>query len=119
MSNSLETRSTGNSIADSLALAIGYAQRLVVGIPDDQFGRFARPGGVAVESNHPAFVLGHLALYPSRIIGQLGGDGPSVAAPDGFEALFSKDAKCLDDVDGSLYPAAEEIKRAFFPAYEA
>ena len=52
-------RSLGNVIADSLQLSIGYADRLLKGVPAERFARFAVVGGQIVESNHPAFVYGH------------------------------------------------------------
>ena len=66
-------RPLGHVIADSLQLSVGYAERLLAGIPAERFARLARFGGEVVESNHPAFVLGHLALYGPRIATQLGG----------------------------------------------
>ena len=104
-------RSLGNVIADSLHLSLGYAQRLLTGVPAARAGRFAAPGGVVVESNHPVFIYGHLSLYAPKILGQIGHPAPSV--PDGFELAFSKDAKCVDDVDGDLYPPLDDVV-AFF-----
>ena len=61
-------RSLGNVIADSLQLSLGYAERLLKNVPADRAGRFAVPGGVVVESNHPAFIYGHLSLYAPKIL---------------------------------------------------
>ncbi|MFM8953891.1 MAG: DinB family protein [Planctomycetaceae bacterium] len=104
-------RSLGNVIADSLQLSVGYAERLVKSVPAERFARFATVGGVTVESNHPAFIYGHLSLYAPKILRQIGHPAPSV--PDQFEVRFSKEATCVDDVDGDLYPAMDEII-AFF-----
>lgn len=111
------SRSLGNIIADSLELCLGYGERLLKDIPQNQFARFATPGGALVESNHPAFVYGHLSLYGPRILSQLSLQGPTV--PSGFEAVFSKDAKCVDDPSGSVYPSMDEITRVFFDGYRA
>ena len=108
-------RSTGNIIADSLQLSVSYAERLLKGLPADRCGRFARVGGTAVESNHPAFVYGHLSLYAPKVLQQLG--HPCPAVPAHFEDLFSKDAQCRDDEDGDLYPPMEEITAFFFEAH--
>ena len=56
------TRSFGNTVADSLDLCLGYTERLLKDVTPANFARFASPGGHVVESNHAAFVLGHLAL---------------------------------------------------------
>lgn len=105
------TRSLGNVIADSLQLSLGYAERLLKNVPAERAARFAAPGGVVVESNHPTFIYGHLSLYAPKILRLIGHPAPPV--PDGFELVFSKDAKCVDDVDGDLYPALDQIV-AFF-----
>jgi len=109
--------STGNVIADSCRLSLSYAEKLLPGIEAERFGRFAIVGGQVVVSNHPAFVLGHLSLYPARILRQLGTDKGTVDVPTGFEAVFSKDAHCEDDPDGSIYPPKDEIVEAFLKGY--
>jgi len=108
-------RSIGNIIADSLQLSVGYAERLLTGVPAERFARFARCGGEVVESNHPAFVYGHLSLYAPRILQQLGHPAPTV--PEHFQHVFSKDAVCRDDEDRDLYPAMEEITAFFFEGH--
>jgi hypothetical protein len=105
------TRSLGNVIADSLHVSLGYAQRLLADVVPDRFARFAAPGGVVVASNHPAFVYGHLSLYAPKILRLIGHPAPPV--PEHFEIRFSKDAACVDDVDGDLYPGRDEIVEFF------
>ncbi|MCA9191219.1 MAG: DinB family protein [Planctomycetales bacterium] len=100
---------SGSVIADAGSMAIRYADRLVAGIPQSRFGRMASPGGIVVCSNHPAFVLGHLCLYPERTLTLLGHDPGDAKAPSHYVEYFSKDAKCIDDVDSGLYPPANEI----------
>lgn len=110
-------RSLGNTIADSLDLCLGYSERLLKDVTSSNFARFASPGGQTVDSNHPAFVFGHLALYAPRILKDLGIQPPAV--PAGFEAVFSKDAKCADDPNGSLYPPMESVVATFFEVYRS
>ena len=110
-------RSQGNVAADSLELCLGYAERLLKDVTPEQFGRFAVVHGQVIESNHPAFVYGHLSLYGPRILSQLGQPGP--VAPEGFEMVFSKDAKCVDDAGGTVYPAMAQVTQAFFDGYKA
>ena len=111
------SRSIGNCIADSLQLTVGYAEKLLSGITPQRFARFATPGGQTIVSNHPAFVLGHLGLYGSRIVEMLGGDAAAVKPPEKFVGVFNKDAKCVDDSDGSVYPAMAEVTETFFGGY--
>jgi hypothetical protein len=110
-------RSLGNIIADSLDLCLGYTERLLKDIPASQFARFAAPGGQSIDSNHPAFVLGHLALYAPRILGDLGQPVPAV--PDAFQSVFSKDAKCADDPAGTIYPSMDAVVECYFSGYRA
>ncbi|MFM9197023.1 MAG: DinB family protein [Planctomycetia bacterium] len=109
------SRSLGNIIADTLQLSVGYAERLLKNIPADRVGRFARCGDKVVESNHPAFVYGHLSLYAPKVLHQIGHPSPGV--PAHFEHLFSKDATCRDDEDGDLYPPMDEITAFFFEGH--
>ena len=108
-------RSLGNVIADSLGVSLGYADRLLGGVSAERFARFASPGGVVVESNHPAFIYGHLSLYAPKVLIQIGHPAPSV--PEQFEMAFSKDAACRDDPDGDLYPAMEAVLDFFHEGY--
>ena len=113
------SRSLGNVIADSLDLGLSYAERLLVGVSADQFARFARPGGQAIESNHAAFVFGHLSLYGPRIVAQLeSGDG-TASLPSEWPDMFSMDASCQDDPTGSIYPPMPRITEQFFSGYRA
>lgn len=109
----------GSLIADSAKLSLEYAEKLIGGVSGEQFGRFADVNGQTIESNHPAFVLGHLSIYPCRIIEDLGGDASSIKPSEKYDALFSPTATCLDDPDGKLYPPMEDIKAKFFAAHHA
>lgn len=109
----------GPMIAASAHLGLGYAERLLKDVTPEQFARFAAIGDTVIESNHPAFIYGHLSLYASRIIEQVGGDASAYLPSAKFEELFSKDAKCVDDPDGSIYPAMDEITSALLGGYRA
>lgn len=108
----------GAIIADAATVSQRYAKRLLVGIPVDRFARFATPGEQMIESNHPAFILGHLSLYPNNVLRLLAADTTSVLPTDRFIALFSKDAKCQDDALGIIYPSLQELSDVFFRSYE-
>ncbi len=110
--------------AQPAALTKRNAERLLVGIPADTFARFARPGGVVVQSNHPAFVFGHLALYPGKAATALAAVGVTAArsipaAPDGWDALFKNGAPCVDDATGTTYPPMRTITDYFYASYNA
>jgi hypothetical protein len=109
------TRSIGHLIADSLGVALGYADRLLKDVPPERFGRFAAPGGVVVASNHPAFIYGHLSLYAPKVLLQIGHPAPPV--PEHFDVVFTKDATCRDDGDGDFYPGMDEVLAFFWEGY--
>ncbi len=107
-------QSLGNSIADSLRLCLRYSEVLLEGVPAERFGKFAVADGKMIESNHGAFIFGHLSLYASEVLKHLGQDAMPI--PDGFEALFSKDAKCVDGSEVDL-PSQEQITKFYFDAW--
>ncbi len=106
-------------IAASARLGLGYAERLLKDVPENQFARFAKVGDTVIESNHPAFIYGHLSLYAPRVVDQLGGDATALLPSAQFEQLFSKDATCVDDPDGSIYPPMDEVTAALLTNYRA
>ena len=111
--------SIGIMIAESAKLSLGYAQNLLKDVPADKFARFAPGQDGLIDSNHPAFIYGHLSLYSPRVVEQLGGDASNLVPTDKFVELFSKDAKCIDDPDGIIYPAMDEITERLVAAQEA
>lgn len=114
MSNSI-----GNIIADSLNLGLGYADRLLKELPADKFARFAPGVDGPIVSNHPAFVFGHLCIYAPRVLEQLGRDASEFSLPETHDGLFSMNAVCQDDPDGSIYPAMDSIVSRFTSSYQA
>ena len=108
----------GQLIAASGNLSISYSERLLTGIKPETFARLARPGGVAIQSNHPAWVFGHLSLYPARILTTLGRPTDGTAYPARYEALFKNGVECRDDTAGSIYPPMAEMTAFFFQGYK-
>ncbi len=112
------SRSLGNIIADSLERTLAYGENLLKDVKPEIFSQFAKPGGVTVESNHGAFIYGHLSLYAPRVVAQLGGDASAIQPTAEFQKLFSHEATCIDDLTGEIYPAMDEITTAFFNSYK-
>ena len=98
---------------------LSLSEALLKGVPADKFARFAAPGGAAVEANHASFVYGHLSIYPSWILSMLGQDASAVTPSDEYKALFEHGKPCLDDVDGTIYPAQGEVVDLFNRSYRA
>jgi hypothetical protein len=107
----------GAMLADAAGVAARYQARLTADIPVERFGRLAETSGSLVQSNHPAFVLGHLALYPAKVMQVLRLDSTQVMVPEEFLPLFSKDATCQDDPDGTLYPSKERLVEVYQQGY--
>lgn len=107
----------GEIIAASNDMGIGYAERLLTDIKAEDFGKFARPGGEVVTSNHPAFIYGHLSLYPKKVISNLDQDASSVEPSEAYTELFSPKATCVDDPDATIYPAKDELVEKMVVGY--
>lgn len=99
-------------------IARGFSERLLVGVTAEQFARKPSVNGKAIETNHPAWVFGHLATYPTKVAAMVGLDGTKLAPPAGFEELFKDGTPCKDDPSGSIYPAMGAITAAFFTAHD-
>lgn len=110
----------GRMIANSGTLALGLADRLVADIPQNQFAR--QPIGInntIINCNHPAFILGHLSIYPQRILTLFGKDPTPAHIPDTYEPLFKAGAQCKDDPAGDIYPPMQDIINHFRAAHQA
>ena len=107
----------GPMIAASARLGVGYAQRLLQDVQPTQFARFAEVESTTIHSNHPAFICGHLSIYAPNIIEQLGGEVSELKPSATFLKLFSKDAECVDDPDGSIFPEMNVIVDALIHGY--
>ncbi len=108
----------GKMLADASSLGPRYVHRLCKDIPAEKFGALATPGSVSVDSNHPAFVIGHLCLYPARVLEFLQVPVGDVAPSENYQKLFSKEAKCVDDSAATLYPNKEELLAFFDLSYQ-
>lgn len=109
----------GQMIAESLQISLRYAEKLAVGVTAEQFGRLIVIDGQPIDSNHPAWVYGHLSLYSSRIIGDLGGDPKPYTPSQDWVALFSHQSRCVDDPAGAIYPQKDLLVNAVLDGYRA
>jgi hypothetical protein len=92
----------------------GYAQALLPGIDPGAASRFPK----GVQTNHPTFVYGHLAIYPDRIFKLLGRDDLA-KVDERYEQVFSPYVACEDDPSGSKYPGFEEVSKRYLERTEA
>jgi hypothetical protein len=92
-----------------------YAERLTKGIPANLAATKPVVEGKVIELNHPAFVFGHLSLYPVQIAKMLALPF-EMEIPETYPALFKIGTPCLDDREGKIYPAFDELCTHFFRA---
>ncbi|MBX3378975.1 MAG: hypothetical protein KF805_02685 [Phycisphaeraceae bacterium] len=101
----------------------GLAEKMLVGVTPQTFARKPRfettSGTRIIDCNHPAFIFGHLSLYPARLLTLAGLDPAPVAAPADFSDLFKAGVECRDDPEGSIYPSMERITKAFYLGHDA
>jgi hypothetical protein len=102
------------------ALAVrGYAERLLKDVTPQMFARTPVVNGAVVTINHPAFVFGHLSLYPVQLAEMVGVSTQGMIVPTSYSGLFKIGAQCHDDAEGTIYPAMEELTSGYFASYDA
>ncbi len=109
----------GELLTVTTGRTMGLAKGLLTGIDAKDFSSQPTADGRVIDTNHPAFVYGHLALYPARVMAMLGRDGAAIACPPEYDALFAAGVKCLHDPDGSKHPAMDDIVARFERGYGA
>lgn len=101
---------------------LGLAEKMLVGVTPQTFARKPRfettAGTKIIDCNHPAFVYGHLSLYPARLLTLAGLDPAPVAAPAEFTDLFKAGVECKDDPEGTFYPSMDTITRTFYKGHD-
>lgn len=105
------------TIADTLVpparMTLGYADALLADISPAQFAR--QPEGV--NTNHPAWVYGHLGLYPDSMLTLIGRDDIAHTDDAGKE-VFGGNSVCRDDPRGDIYPPMNDIVERFRSRHE-
>jgi hypothetical protein len=96
-----------------------YAERILKDVTPANFARKATVGGTVIDSNHPAWVYGHLALYPARALQMAGLDPKPAAVSSAYAELFKDGTPCLDDPKGTIYPPMAEVTAAYFKSTDA
>ncbi|MEM9066358.1 MAG: DinB family protein [Planctomycetota bacterium] len=110
--------SFGNAQAHALEMLLYLSEVLLKGIPEDRFARLPVAANQTIETNHPAFVFGHLSLYPARLEALARG-GPALDVDASYLELFSASSTCVDDPDGSRYPARDAIIEQYTSGYRS
>jgi len=95
-----------------------YAERLLKDVRAESFARLPVVGGVRLSINHPAFVFGHLSIYPIQLVQMAGLPAEGLEVPKPYEELFTMGAACQDDPDRAIYPTMDELTSRFFAGYD-
>ena len=119
MTEDAQNSNFGSMIAASARLGLGYLDRLAGDVSAEHFSRLAVAGDQTVDANHPAFILGHLSIYPSRVVKELGFDASGVEPSAEYLDLFAPGNPCVDDPDGNRYPGKDELLTKVRTGYEA
>lgn len=89
--------SIGQLISASAARGLGLIVKACEPIDPDHFDRFPEArDGTPVRTNHPAFIIGHLSLYPSSALGLVGEDSTQVTPPADWQDLYKAGVECRD-----------------------
>lgn len=112
------TTSMAQTITRTLTRTKDLADSLLVGITAEQFARFPVADGKPINTNHAAFVFGHLSIYPKMILGILGLDDSAIVNPPKFDDLFMHGVDCQDDPNADIYASMDKIVAHFNNAHE-
>ncbi|MBL9032519.1 MAG: DinB family protein [Phycisphaerae bacterium] len=101
------------AIARQGRISLGLADLMLKGIQPATFAGKPTIAGTTIDTNHPAFVFGHLSLYPNGGLAMLRLDPGKAPKPAGFDDLVAAGKECRDDPAGTIYPGMETIVGAF------
>jgi len=85
---------------NTLGFSRGFLMNLLEATPDDAFFKVPCTGG-----NHPAWIVGHLALTDDSFLASRTGKASSL--PESWDKLFGMKSESVEDT--SIYPSREEL----------
>lgn len=109
----------GAMFARMASRGVELGKALAADVPAERFGRFAAGASGPVHANHPAWAMGHLALYPAKVLGFMGVEPGPAAMPESWQAVFAAGTDAVDDAEGTVYPSKGEIVEGYTRAYAA
>lgn len=102
----------GKAIAANARMVVRLGGLLAEGIEPKKFGLRPVIDGREVQTNHPAFVYGHLAMYPSRAMEMIGQDASGMRPPAEWAELFAAGVECRNDPHASIYPGKDVLVKS-------
>jgi hypothetical protein len=103
----------GTILASNAQIAAAYGRDMLKGVTQGNYARLATANGKVIQSNHPAWVLGHCGFYFTNAVELSGAMVKPSARPTRYDDLFSNGSTCHDDPDGTIYPPFIEL-RAYY-----
>lgn len=103
----------GEMLTATTVRVMGLAEGLLKGVEPAVFASQPTQDGRVVDTNHGAFVYGHLALYPAKILQMLGQDPGPAACSERYAELFAAGVHCKHDPDNAEHPPMAEIVERF------
>lgn len=97
---------TLDAILPAANLMVSYAKVLTDDIPAERFCEMPHP-----TMNHPAFCIGHLSIYPNRLL-ELVGKSELVSTREGFTEMFAAGVDCVPNT--GQYPDKQTICDYYF-----
>jgi hypothetical protein len=89
--------------------SLRYGQMILKDIPAEKFAHCPKPG-----MSHPAFYVGHLSLYPNRLL-EFTGQKHLIVERPGYAELFQAGAECVEQ-DGR-YPSKDDLVPYYIERY--
>jgi len=109
--------SIGKTIVAPAQLTKNYAEGMLKGVTSERFARLAVSNGKPIHSNHPAWVIGHLAFYHHKVMQLLNQPAGITQPPANYEELFKNGSECRDDADGKIYPKMADLTKFFHDTF--
>lgn len=95
--------------------SLALAQALTKDIGAERFARLAPGKQGPIEANHPAWIIGHLSIYPHMALLLVGDDdgAPEPIANGSWTPKFAHGAPMHDDPEGIHYPDKDTLVGTF------
>lgn len=105
----------GNTIVLSARPGIAMAPGACAPIDPAHFADLPKgAAGDHINTNHPNFVMGHLCLYPAKVLDLLEIDSSEVQAPESWHAMYKAGVTCDHAASGSGPYAPKDELLEFF-----
>lgn len=103
---------TASAICAPAKALLGLSEAMLAGVDADK----ARCMPEGVDTNHPVFIFGHLAIYPDMVLGAIGRGDLADPKSEQWHDMFMHGKECKDGCD--CYPPLDEVVAFWKNRYE-